>query len=168
VLSGARGVPERRLRCVFTPGHAPGHHCYYEETTGFVIAGDMVAGTGTIIVDPDEGDMRLYLDSLARLKALAPRALLPAHGPTLTDAEGKLDEYVRHRLWREARVLSALTARGEATAADLVPDVYADVAPAVFPLAERSLIAHLIKLVRDGGVSDVGGGRFRATTRGGA
>ena len=51
----ALGIPERRLRCLFTPGHAPGHHCYLEETTGFMIAGDMVAGIGTIIVDPDEG-----------------------------------------------------------------------------------------------------------------
>jgi glyoxylase-like metal-dependent hydrolase (beta-lactamase superfamily II) len=97
------GVPDRRLRCIFTPGHAPGHHCYLEETTGFMIAGDMVAGIGTILVDPDEGDMGLYLDSLARMKTFGPRALLPAHGPTMTNPNAKLDEYRQHRQWREER-----------------------------------------------------------------
>jgi endoribonuclease LACTB2 len=154
------GIPERRLRCVFTPGHAPGHHCYFEETTGFMVAGDMVAGIGTIIVDPDEGDMAEYLASLARMKALGPRALLPAHGPVLTDPPGKIDEYTRHRLWREERVASALGKRGTATPGDLVPEVYQDVPPALFPLAERSLLAHLIKLARDGRARAAEGGRY--------
>jgi glyoxylase-like metal-dependent hydrolase (beta-lactamase superfamily II)/8-oxo-dGTP pyrophosphatase MutT (NUDIX family) len=150
------GTPERRLRAVFTPGHTPGHLCYHEETTGFVIAGDMVAGVGTIVVDPDEGDMKEYLASLDRLKELQPRALLPAHGPVLTAPQKKLDEYTRHRLWREQKVVDALAA-GAATARDLVPRVYEDVPAGLHPLAERSLLAHLIKLVRDGRVHEQDG-----------
>jgi glyoxylase-like metal-dependent hydrolase (beta-lactamase superfamily II)/8-oxo-dGTP pyrophosphatase MutT (NUDIX family) len=156
------GIPDRRLRCIFTPGHAPGHHCYLEETTGFLIAGDMVAGIGTILVDPDEGDMRLYLESLARMKSLSPRALLPAHGPTMTNPAAKLDEYRQHRLWREERVVAALAKRGEASAADLVADVYSDVSPSIFVIAERSLLAHLKKLAGEGRARDLGGGRYRA------
>ncbi len=144
------GSPPRRLRAVFTPGHAPGHLCFYEEVTGMLVAGDMVASIGTIVVDPDEGDMQEYLDSLARMKTLGCSALLPAHGAAIADADAKIDEYVRHRLWREQRVLDALTARGRATAAELVPPVYEDVPQALFPLAERSLVAHLDKLVKDG------------------
>jgi len=144
------GEPRRRLRAVFTPGHAPGHLCFLEETTGLMIVGDMLASDGTIIVDPDEGDMAQYLASLARIKAEAPRVLLPAHGGPMVDAAGKVDEYVEHRLWRERRVLEALTARGEASAGELVPPVYQDVDPRLFPLAERSLTAHLIKLANDG------------------
>jgi glyoxylase-like metal-dependent hydrolase (beta-lactamase superfamily II) len=144
------GEPVRRLRPVFTPGHAPGHLCFLEETTGFLVAGDMVAGIGTILIDPDEGDMRLYLASLERMKALAPRALLPAHGDVIEDSAGKLDLYIRHRLWREARVHDALSARGAATAAELVPPAYSDVPAELYPLAERSLIAHLHKLAADG------------------
>jgi glyoxylase-like metal-dependent hydrolase (beta-lactamase superfamily II)/8-oxo-dGTP pyrophosphatase MutT (NUDIX family) len=147
------GDPLRRLRAVFTPGHAPGHLCFFEETTGLLIAGDMVASIGTIIVDPDEGDMQKYLDSLALMKTLTARALLPAHGGAITDANGKLDEYIEHRLWREDRVFRALAARGSATAAELVPPVYSDVPPKLFPLAERSLIAHLIKLANDGRIA---------------
>ena len=140
---------ERRLRCVFTPGHAPGHLCFLEEETGWMAAGDMVASVGTILVDPSEGDMRLYLESLARMAALAPRVLLPAHGAPIADPAGKLAEYVAHRLWREERVLAALAGRGRSTARDLVPIAYADTAPVLHPIAERSLISHLVKLAGD-------------------
>lgn len=167
-LVGDAVHPTRRLRAVFTPGHAPGHLCFLEEVTGFLITGDMVAGIGTIIVDPDEGDMAEYLASLARMKTLAPRVLLPAHGTAMPSPERKLDEYIRHRLWREARVLEALTAKGEASAAELVPDVYQDVSPSLFALAERSLLAHLIKLVRDGRAENLSGTRYRSGSRAGS
>lgn len=145
------GSPPRALRCVFTPGHAPGHLCFLEEHTQMLIAGDMVAGVGTILVDPAEGDMADYLESLARMRALGARRLLPAHGPVIADPVRLIDSYVAHRLWREHRVRAALeAAAGPATAAALVPAAYADVAPALYPLAERSLVAHLVKLERDG------------------
>lgn len=146
----------RRLRCVFTPGHAPGHLCFLEEETGWMAAGDMVASVGTILVDPAEGDMRLYLESLARMAALAPRVLLPAHGAPIADPAGKIAEYVRHRLWREERVAAALLARGRSRARELVPLAYADVAPVLYPIAERSLLAHLVKLAEDGRIRELG------------
>ena len=144
------GPRPRRLRAVFTPGHAPGHLCFLEEETGFLAAGDMVAGIGTILVDPSEGDMTTYLDSLRRMKALAPRGLLPAHGNAIAAVAEKLDGYVRHRLWREARVVEALRRLGPAPARELVRLAYDDVPAAVHPLAERSLLAHLVKLEADG------------------
>ena len=150
----AGGTP-RRLRAVHTPGHAPGHLCFLEEHGGALVAGDMVAGQGTILVEPEEGSMRQYLDSLRHMKGLAPSALLPAHGPMIADAAAKLDRYIDHRLWREERVMSALGHLGAATTAQLVPVAYADVPPAVYSLAERSLLAHLVKLAEDGrAVSD--------------
>jgi endoribonuclease LACTB2 len=145
------GNPRRRLRVLHTPGHAPGHLCFAEEETGFVAVGDMVSSQSTILIDPEsEGDMRLYLASLDRLAQLGARALLPAHGGPIPDPAGKLEEYVRHRLWREERVAAALSERGRASAAELVPLAYADVQPALYGLAERSLRAHLDKLVADG------------------
>jgi hypothetical protein len=75
---------------------------------------------------------------------------LPAHGGPIADPAGKLEEYIRHRLWREERVADALAERGRARARDLVPLAYADLVPALFGLAERSLLAHLIKLAADG------------------
>jgi len=144
------GEPRCSLRAVYTPGHAPGHLCFLEEQSGALVAGDMVAGVGSILIEPSEGNMNAYLASLARMKALAPSLLLPAHGPVIASTAAKLDEYVAHRLWRERRVVDALERLGTATSAALVPVAYADVPPAIFPLAERSLIAHLVKLVEDG------------------
>jgi glyoxylase-like metal-dependent hydrolase (beta-lactamase superfamily II) len=115
-----------------------------------VIAGDMVAGVGTILIDPSEGDMAEYLASLEALLALAPARLLPAHGPVITDAPGKLREYLAHRRMREARIADALAAAGRATPRALVAVAYADTPPPLWGLAERSLLAHLEKLERDG------------------
>jgi glyoxylase-like metal-dependent hydrolase (beta-lactamase superfamily II) len=139
-----------QVRAVLTPGHAPGHLCFHDPASGALIAGDMVAGVGTILIDPSEGDMQVYLASLERMAALAPRALLPAHGGVIADAIGKLREYVAHRLMREGKVLAALVAAGRATARALVPVAYADTPPPFWGLAERSLVAHLVKLEREG------------------
>lgn len=142
--------PTLRLRVIFTPGHAPGHICILEEHSGFLVAGDMIAGVGSILVEPTEGDMTLYIESLRRMRELAPNALLPAHGQTLTNPLAKIDEYIEHRLWREQRVVEALQELGPAPSRTLVPQAYAEVPPMIWPLAERSLIAHLHKLERDG------------------
>jgi endoribonuclease LACTB2 len=144
-----------RVRAVFTPGHAAGHLCLLE-SSGAMIAGDMVAGLGTILVDPSEGDMAQYLASLEAMLALAPSSLLPAHGPMIADAGGKLREYLAHRKLREAKVMAAVsTAPGDAAA--LVPIAYDDTPTAMWPLAQRSLLAHLVKLARDGRVVEDGG-----------
>lgn len=141
---------------VFTPGHAEGHLCF--EVGGATIAGDMVAGIGTILIDPDEGDMAAYLASLERLRARPPAMLLPAHGPPIADGAGKLTEYLAHRRMREERVLAALT-DAPRLARDLLETAYADTPRALWPLAERSLRAHLVKLVREGLARD-DAGRF--------
>lgn len=152
-------------RAVFTPGHAPGHLCF--AVGDALIAGDMVAGIGTILIDPSEGDMAEYLASLARMQALAPARLLPAHGPVITDAAAKLREYVSHRLMREGKVASALDAAGAARPADLVPIAYADTPAPLWPLAERSLVSHLVKLERDGRARRDDDGRWRPGIVGG-
>lgn len=148
-----------RLSCVLTPGHAPGHLCFHDSHSNMLLAGDMVASTGTILVEPRDGDMRQYLDSLARLKQMDVGALLPAHGDVITDVRGKLDHYVAHRLAREQRILTALRDHGEAaSAAELLPVAYADAPQSVWPLAALSAEAHLIKLVTDGLVARAGEG----------
>jgi endoribonuclease LACTB2 len=144
--------------CVLTPGHAEGHLCF--ELGDATIAGDMVAGLGTILIDPDEGDMALYLASLQLLLERGSKTLLPAHGPAITDAAGKLREYIAHRTMRENKVIAALAARSDAALAELVPDVYADTPAILWPLAQRSLRAHLDKLVREHRARIVAPGRW--------
>jgi endoribonuclease LACTB2 len=147
---------------VFTPGHADGHLCFARGA--HTIVGDMVAGLGTILIDPSEGDMALYLDSLHKLLARPPSALLPAHGPVIADGPTKLREYVAHRLMREDRVMAALDARPgrDASTEELVKEVYADTPPFLWGLAERSLLAHLVKLVRENRAREVSPQRWSA------
>jgi endoribonuclease LACTB2 len=137
------------LRAKHTPGHAPGHLCFVDAAAGAIIAGDMVASVGTIIVEPEDGgDMAQYLASLRALRAEVDggaACLLPAHGPPIEDGGARLDFYVAHRLEREGRVAAALTEAPQ-TVEELVPPAYPDVAPALYPLAARSLLAHLLKL----------------------
>jgi glyoxylase-like metal-dependent hydrolase (beta-lactamase superfamily II) len=143
-------VGARCLTALHTPGHAPGHICFHDRDSGALVAGDMVASVGTIIIEPDDGgDMADYLTQLRRLRALAPTWLLPSHGPPIRDVAGKLDFYVAHRLEREARVVAALSSEPRSVE-ELVPPAYPDVPPAIYPLAARSLLAHLQKLEREG------------------
>ncbi|MCA9715655.1 MAG: MBL fold metallo-hydrolase [Myxococcales bacterium] len=138
------------LDAVFTPGHAPGHLVYRERRTGLVYAGDMVAGEGTILIDPEDGgDMRAYLDSLARLEALEPAALVPSHGPTIDQPAACVQRYIAHRLGREQKVMTAIE-RGAADFDAALALAYDDTPKFLWPLAARSLEAHLIKLERDG------------------
>ncbi len=140
------------LTARFTPGHAPGHLVFVDQPSGAIIAGDMVASVGTIIVDPPEGDMRLYLASLERLRGFVrdgARWLLPSHGPPIGEPEALLAFYVKHRLERESKVIAAMQ-QSPATVEELVPRAYPEVAPAIYPLAARSLLAHLLKLRDEG------------------
>jgi glyoxylase-like metal-dependent hydrolase (beta-lactamase superfamily II) len=115
------------------------------------------------LVEKHDGDMALYLASLARMKALNPACLLPAHGGVIVDPAACLDHYVAHRLAREERVAEALAASGEGAPVDLVPTAYADTPRMLWPLAARALEAHLIHLRARGRAEHVGGDRYRKT-----
>jgi glyoxylase-like metal-dependent hydrolase (beta-lactamase superfamily II) len=125
----------------------------------------MVAGIGTIVIDPPEGDMGDYLHQLGRLRDFPVGVLYPAHGPTIPDGPAKLTEYLEHRSHREALVLSAVRA-GAAELSEIVRAAYTDVPEFMHPIAERSTQAILIKLAREGQV-DRSNGHYRAHLRNG-
>ena len=139
------GKPGWSLSVIHTPGHARGHVCIFEENNGSLITGDLMAGFGTIVIDPPEGHMATYLDSLERMQRLPVTALFPAHGPVMANAKKKIQEYIDHRIDRERKIFAAWE-RGHREPAAIVREVYMDVAPAMYALAERSVIAHLEKL----------------------
>jgi glyoxylase-like metal-dependent hydrolase (beta-lactamase superfamily II)/8-oxo-dGTP pyrophosphatase MutT (NUDIX family) len=142
------GRPPLSLRAVHTPGHADGHLCFFEPRSRALICGDMISSVSTIVIDPPEGDMGLYLASLDKLVALEPTALHPAHGGTIVDGPRKLAEYKAHRLRREQLVLVALEG-GPQPLSEIVRRAYQDTPPLLWPLAERSALATLIKLERE-------------------
>jgi ribonuclease/clavin/mitogillin len=145
------GDPPLVFVALHTPGHARGHLCFFEERTGSLLTGDLVVGVGTVVIDPPEGNLVDYLRSLERVRALAPTAIFGAHGPVVGAPMRTLDQYVQHRLQREAEILAAVGA-GAATAAEIVEVVYAAVAPKLHKFAARSVLAHLEKLEAEGRV----------------
>ncbi len=133
------------LRCVWTPGHADGHLAFQRVGTSDIVVGDMLAGVGTIVLAPPEGHLGTYLASLARLRALGPSRLLPAHGPPLEDSYAAIDAYVAHRHARTAQVRAAL-GRGARTPEEVAARVYAGVPGVDVRLATAQAHAHIIWL----------------------
>jgi glyoxylase-like metal-dependent hydrolase (beta-lactamase superfamily II) len=146
------------LITVHTPGHTRDHLCFLDPVTRTLFTGDHILNGTTSVVHPGEGDMSDYMDSLRRVKALQPRTILPGHGERVEDAGALIDEYITHRLEREAQVVAAAQGRAAFTPMELVPTLYAGYPVDVYPLAAWTVQAHLDKLVRDGRIDRVDGG----------
>jgi glyoxylase-like metal-dependent hydrolase (beta-lactamase superfamily II) len=143
-------VGDSTLRVVHTPGHAANHLCLVLEEDRLLFSGDHVLNGSTTVVDPPDGNMGAYLESLERLAREEVDFILPAHGHVLGPAVPAMRRLIAHRLGREAKVAAALARVGGGTLDELVPVAYDDVKPALFPVARRSLLAHLEKLLTDG------------------
>ncbi len=146
------GSPEIVLRALHTPGHARGHLCFYDAGTGALLSGDNIVGLGSVLIDPPEGNMRDYLTSLERVRALPNLSVIfGGHGPAIANPYSKIAEYISHRLDREQNILEAVR-DGEGTPQQIVARVYTDVSPKAHGMAERAVTAHLEKLEADGRV----------------
>ena len=146
------------LRAVHTPGHSTDHLCFFDEESRDLYCGDLVRSGGSIVVPASKGgNVRHYLESLARARALSPRRLLPGHGPIIENPAAVIDEYVKHRRQREEEVLAAL-AEGLMAPGQITSRVYGPLPPELAPAAEDTVLAHLMKLHDEGRafVSDEG------------
>jgi glyoxylase-like metal-dependent hydrolase (beta-lactamase superfamily II) len=139
---------EASLVALHTPGHASNHLCYQMPSERALFAGDLVAGFGTVVIAPPDGNMRDYLSSLERLLALDIERIYPGHGPVVEDANAKLEEYIAHRRERERQVVEALEA-GLTEIPAMVKRIYAEVPEVLHPMAERSVLAHLELLLAE-------------------
>lgn len=137
-----------RVETVHTPGHTEDHYVFFVGQARALFTGDMVLGRGTSVIDPPEGDLVKYLRSLARMRDLGARVIYPGHGPAVFDAHAKLGEYLAHRAEREKQILAVLS-EDPATIDDLVSGIYLDYPAEVLPLAARSVLAHLEKLMSE-------------------
>jgi len=144
------GEPRIQLRALHTPGHALGHLCFHDEARGVLLTGDNIVGIGSVLIDPPQGNMRVYLQSLERMRSLPNLSVLfGGHGPAIATPYQKIDEYIAHRLERERNILEAVRS-GITDPKDIVAHVYTDVSPKAHGMAERAVIAHLEKLDDDG------------------
>lgn len=139
---------EFSLEAIHTPGHASNHLCYFIEESGLLFTGDHIINGSTVVIDPPDGNMSDYLDSLERLMSRVLTIIAPGHGDPIESPYEAIDWIISHRLEREEKVVAALEA-AESTLADLLPRVYADVHERLHGVAERSLLAHLLKLEQD-------------------
>lgn len=147
-------VPGVRLRAMGTPGHAHDHVCYLLEQERALFSGDLVLGEGTSLIDPPDGDMASYLDSLSRMGRLRVDRIYPGHFSPLREPE-VFERYIEHRIERESRVLRAIPPGG-ATLEEIAARAYDDTPRDMHPYAKRSALAHLEMLVADGRVGRAG------------
>jgi glyoxylase-like metal-dependent hydrolase (beta-lactamase superfamily II) len=146
----APGLGDWTLQVLETPGHTRDSISLWHRARRSLFVGDLLpGGAGTVVIDPPDGDMRDYLSSLERCAALEPAMLWPAHGSPTGAAVRRIRALIDHRLARERRVLAALGSTPR-TPAELVPEAYADTPKELWSWAERSLLAHLEKLAREG------------------
>ena len=133
-----------------TPGHHPDHLCLISDAG--LVAGDMVAGIGTILVPPREGDMIQYIQQLERLLDLDPHLIFPSHGPVIPLPERTLEHYITHRINRHNRVLEAVTS-GLSDIQEIARFAYADTPDAHPGLAVDQTLSHLLSHEKVGNVS---------------
>ena len=144
---------EFRIRAIHTPGHASNHLCYLLEEERTLFSGDHIMDGSTVVIAPPDGDMALYLDSLAKVRAIKRlRAIAPGHGHLITDPIERIDGYIAHRLEREAQVLGAVRAAGTTTISAVVDQLYPGLVEELVPCARQSVHAHLRKLADEGHV----------------
>ena len=138
------------LQVIHTPGHAANHLCLLLQEDGLLFSGDHILNGSTTVIDPPDGNMADYLDSLDRLDALCAehdvQFILPAHGYVLDNARGAIAQLKAHRLAREAKVLAAMQALPDGTPDDWLALAYADVPERMWPVAKRSLLVHLARI----------------------
>ena len=145
-------VPGTTLAAIHTPGHASNHLCYLLEEEKTLFTGDHVMQMSTVVINPPDGDMRAYVESLRSLLSLDLDWLAPGHGFLMAEPHRAMEKIITHRLAREAKVVAALRDLQPASSDALLAQVYADVPAKLHPMALRSLTAHLQKL-RDDGVA---------------
>jgi glyoxylase-like metal-dependent hydrolase (beta-lactamase superfamily II)/8-oxo-dGTP pyrophosphatase MutT (NUDIX family) len=144
---GVDGEIAHTLRVVHTPGHAANHLCLVLEEDGLLFSGDHVLNGSTTVIDPPDGHMGDYLDSLDKLAAACEAGgiefILPAHGHVLGFAHQAITHLKAHRLKREAKIAAAMQALPQGSLQEWVEKAYDDVPPRLWPVAARSLQAHV-------------------------
>ena len=138
------------LEVVCTPGHAANHLCLVLIEDGLLFSGDHILNGSTTVINPPDGNMNTYLDSLDVLSAACDEHqiefILPAHGYVIGQAKSAIAQLKAHRLKREAKIVSVMQAMPGGTLDDWVQLAYDDVDERIWPVAKRSLAAHVERI----------------------
>lgn len=145
------------LTPIYAPGHSMDHVCFLLDLActmqgarkRFLFTGDCILGTGSTSFT----SLHSLLATLKKLKALRSDTMYPGHGPIIVDTDGKINEYVEHRLQRERDILLIIKkAKAPIDVDEITNILYQNVTFLVKMAAKRSVFQHLIKLIEDGRV----------------
>lgn len=161
-------VPGRDVRAMWTPGHSPGHTCFWLEDESRLLAGDHLLPTITPHVGlyedlPGTSDpLGDYLASLERIEELGPLEVLPAHEYRFDDVDARLAAVRGHHDERLAEVRGALASAGGVTMWELATHMtwnrsWEEIPIMMRRVATSEAAAHLRVLERRGEVVDVAG-----------
>lgn len=140
------------IAAVATPGHTSNHLCFALAESAALFTGDHVMAWSTSVVSPPDGDMGDYMASLQKLHDRDDRVYYPAHGPAVSKPRQLVRGMIGHRRQRETQILRQLE-HGPRAIAQMVPQMYPGLDPALAGAAGRSVLAHLLELERQGRVA---------------
>ena len=140
------------IECVHTPGHTSNHLCFALKQENALFTGDHVMGWSTSVIGPPDGDMTAYMDSLEKLLARPEDVYWPTHGTSIRDVKTYVRAFIDHRLERERQILECLN-QGYTKITDMVPVMYTDTDPQLYPAAARSVLAAMIRMIDTGQVA---------------
>jgi glyoxylase-like metal-dependent hydrolase (beta-lactamase superfamily II) len=102
-------------RVIYTPGHSLGHICLYSKQDSALLSGDHLLPGVTPPVTFERGfdadPLKSYLDSLARIEAMAPDIVLPGHGTPFQDATRRIQAIQNNKARRLQGIRDAIEER---------------------------------------------------------
>lgn len=154
-------LPGWDLRTIWTPGHSPGHICLFSDRHQLLLSGDHVLPriTPNISFHSQQVPNPLgdYLESLARLRAVRPEEVLPAHEYRFADLESRLEEIERHHAQRLDEIVQVLQRRPGITAWEITLSLewsrpWDEIQSFMQRAANGEVLAHLVLLEERGRV----------------
>lgn len=137
------------VECVHTPGHTSNHICYQLREEKALLCGDHVMAWSTSIISPPDGNLSVYLNSLAILLKREDRIYWPCHGAPIPDPRLFVGAYIEHRHQRIRQVRTCLR-NGIHLIDDMVAEIYTHLPDHMHPAAARSVLSSLIYLIDNG------------------
>jgi glyoxylase-like metal-dependent hydrolase (beta-lactamase superfamily II) len=142
------------LKAIHTPGHAQSHYCFLAVEDQALFTGDHLMQGSTVVINPPDGDLNCYLESLKKLLKVEIKMLYPGHGMPIENANLEINKILNHRLSRETKILNHLSKDSLINIDDLTKLTYQDRNQSIYPIAKRTLLAHLLKLKSEGKVKE--------------
>lgn len=150
------------LEIIHAPGHTFGSLGVFLHERRALFTGDNVMGVGTSVVNPGQGDIGLFLETMDRFLRYDAQVIYPGQGPVVADPRAKLEELIAHRREREDQIIAQLT-QGPRTVEELFQVIYTDLVEQRHNMARNQVRSHLSKLEREGKVTHMGGETYQLT-----